>query len=109
MLRPDIEEDKVARTRPAAKSSGSYPAEKAEPKRLDKTGLLALKAIDHEAAVGVLAPVNGCAEAGRAVLRLLDSVDKLRFFHLTGGDAEFLGLLLYLRHCHTFLLFCLHG
>jgi len=70
-------------------------------------GLLALKAIDHEAAVGVLAPVNCCAEAGRTVLRSLDGVDKLGFLHFTGRDAELPGLLLYLGYRHAFLLLCL--
>lgn len=68
---------------------------------------LDLQAIDHEAAVRVLAPVNCRTEAGRAVFRLLDGVNKLRFFQFTGRDAQFFRLLLYLWHCHAFLLFCL--
>ena len=68
------------------------------------TGRSAFKTIGPEAAVGVLAPVNCCPEAGRTVLRPLDGVDKLGFFHFTGRDAEFPGFLLYLGHRHAFWL-----
>ena len=64
--------------------------------------------IGHKAAVAVLAPVNCCAEAGRAVLRHLDSMDKVGLFHLSWDNTELFGLLLYVGHCHTFSLFRLH-
>ena len=66
-------------------------------------------AIGHKTTIGVFAitvwrPITRCA-----VLCLLDGVDEVGLFHLARDDAEFLGLLLYLGHCHAFFLFCLYG